>query len=78
MILSQKMKIFGIDVKAPKSMVLEAILASIFEVLGGLGGVLRRLGGQDRKRSRGICFLGPSWDRLGGLLGRHGGLLGPS
>ena len=44
----------------------------------GLGGVLRRLGGQDRKRARGISFLGPSWSHLGGLLGRLGGVLGPS
>ena len=44
---------------------------------GGLGVVLRRLGGQDSKRARGISFLGTSWSHLGGHLGRLGGFLRP-
>ena len=33
-----------------------------------LGGVLGRLGGQDRKMKGAVGFLGPSSGRLGGLL----------
>ena len=34
------------------------------------------LGGQDRKRVRGICFLEAFWGRLGGVLGPSWGRLG--
>ena len=37
---------------------------------------LEALGGQYRKLWMALCFLGPSWGHLGGLLGRLGGLLG--
>ena len=44
----------------------------------GLGGSLDGLGGQYRKMRGAPCFSGPSWGHLGDLLGRLGGLLGPS
>ena len=44
----------------------------------GPGASLEGLGGQYRKMKGALCFLGPSWGRLGGLLGRLGGFLGPS
>ena len=55
-----------------------AILGRLGGLLGRLGGLLGPLGGQTRKMTMAICFLGPSWDRLGELLGAVLALGSPS